>query len=47
MGILAINETIDELVYKVLVYELSSCGFEFCCSHLNFRYCANFEQRVP
>ena len=31
----------------VFVYELSGCGFESRCSHLNFRYCASFEQRVP
>ena len=30
----------------VLVYELSSCGFEFRCSHLKFRYRACFEQGV-
>ena len=29
------------------VYELSGCGFESRCSHLNFRFCACFEQRVP
>ena len=23
----------------MFVYELSGCGFESCCSHLNFRYC--------
>ena len=28
-------------------YELSCCGFKFCCSHLNFRFRACFEQRVP
>ena len=26
----------------VFVYELSSCGFESCCCHLNFRYGACF-----
>ena len=31
----------------VFIYELSGCGFESHCSHLNFRYCACFEQRVP
>ena len=30
----------------VLVYELSSCGFESRCSHLIFRYRACFEQGV-
>ena len=29
------------------VYELSGCGFESRCSHLNFKYCACFEQEVP
>ena len=23
------------------------CGFESCCSHLNFRFCACIEQGVP
>ena len=31
----------------VFVYELSSCGFEYRRSHLNFRYRAYFEQGVP
>ena len=31
----------------VFVYELSGCGFESRCSHLNFRFCACFEQGVP
>ena len=31
----------------VFVYELSGCGFESSCSHLNFRFRACFEQRVP
>ena len=31
----------------VFVYELSGCGFESRCSHLNFRYRACFEQGVP
>ena len=31
----------------MFVYELSGCGFEFRCCHLNFRYRACFEQRVP
>ena len=30
----------------VLVYELSGCMFESSCSHLNFRLCACFKQRV-
>ena len=29
------------------VYELSGCGFESSCSHLNFRFRACFEQGVP
>ena len=31
----------------VFVYEVSGCGFESCCSHLNFRYCPCLEQEVP
>ena len=31
----------------VFVYKLRGCGFESRCSHLNFRYCACFEQVVP
>ena len=31
----------------VFIYELSGCGFKTCCSHLNFRYCACFEQGFP
>ena len=31
----------------VFVYELSGCGLESCCSHLNFRYRTCFEQGVP
>ena len=31
----------------MFVYELSVCGFEFRCSHLNFRYRVCFEQGVP
>ena len=31
----------------VVVYELSGCGFESRCSHLNSRYRACFEQGVP
>ena len=31
----------------VFVYELSVCGFESRCSHLNFSYRACFEQEVP
>ena len=26
---------------------LNGCGFKSCCSHLNFRYCTCFGQRVP
>ena len=29
------------------IYELSGCGFESSFSHLNFRFCACFEQGVP
>ena len=35
------------IIMWVFVYELSGCGFESCCSHLNFRYCACFEKGVP
>ena len=31
----------------VFVYELSGCGFESRCNHLNFKCHAWFEQRVP
>ena len=31
----------------VFVYERSGCSFESSCSHLNFRYRACFEQKVP
>ena len=31
----------------VFVYELSGCGFESSCSHLNFKFCVSFEQGVP
>ena len=31
----------------VFVYEVSGCGFESRCSHLNFRYCPCLEQGVP
>ena len=31
----------------VFLYELSGCGFNSCCSHLNFRFRACFEQGVP
>ena len=31
----------------VFVYELSGCGFESRCSHLNFRFGACLEQGVP
>ena len=31
----------------LFVYELSGSGFESSCSHLNFRFRAYFEQRVP
>ena len=31
----------------VFVFELSGCGFESSCSHLNFRFHACLEQGVP
>ena len=31
----------------VFLYELSGCGFESSCSHLNFRFHACFKQGVP
>ena len=31
----------------VFVYEISGSGFDSSCSHLNFRFCACFEQGVP
>ena len=31
----------------VLVYKLNACGFESCCSQVNFRYGAYFKQGVP
>ena len=31
----------------MIVYELSCCGFESRCSHLNFRFRACFEQGAP
>ena len=31
----------------VFVYELSGCGFESRCTHLNFRFRACFEEGVP
>ena len=31
----------------VFIYELSGCGFESSCSHLNFRFRACFKQEVP
>ena len=31
----------------VFVYDLSGCGFQCSCSHLNFTICACFEQGVP
>ena len=35
------------LIGWVFVYDLSGCGFESSCSHLNFRFRACFEQGVP
>ena len=35
------------LLTKVFVNEVSGCGFESRCCHLNFRYDACFEQGVP
>ena len=31
----------------MFVYELSGCGFESRCSHINLKFCAYFEQGVP
>ena len=31
----------------MFIYELSGCGFESSCSHLNFRFRTCFEQGVP
>ena len=31
----------------MFVYELSGCGFDFSCSHLNFRFRACFDKEVP
>ena len=31
----------------VFVYKLSGSGFKSGCSHLNFKFCACFEQGVP
>ena len=31
----------------VFVYKLSGSGFESSCSHLDFRFCACFEEGVP
>ena len=27
-------------------YETSDCGFQFCCVHLNFRFCTFFKEGV-
>ena len=29
------------------IHQLKICGFESCCSHLNFRFCTCLEQGVP
>ena len=42
---LVCKRTLNHLA-KLFVYELSGCGFESHCSHLNFRYCACLEQEV-
>ena len=34
-------------IIQVFVYELSDCGFESRCCHLNFRCAACFNQEVP
>ena len=31
----------------VFIFELSGCGFDSCCSHVNFRFCTCFEQGIP
>ena len=44
------NSSLDWPIWRndwVFVYELNSCGFESRCSHVNFRFCACFEQGVP
>ena len=43
----SVNSHFVFLFYWVFVYELSGCGFESRCSHLNFRYRACFEQGIP
>ena len=35
------------LLVWVFVNELSGCGFESCCSHINFRYGTCFKQWIP
>ena len=46
------TRTHNHLVHKLalngwmFVYELSGCGFESNCSHLNIRFCVCFEQGV-
>ena len=40
-------DNLCQLNGSMFVYELSGCGFEFRCSHLNFRFRACFEQGVP
>ena len=35
------------IIIKKFVYELSGCGFESSCSHLNFRFRACFEEGAP
>ena len=45
-----LNQTLHWPVWVngwVFVYEVSGCGFESSCSHLNFKCCACFEHRVP
>ena len=42
-----VNEHSTIQSISVFVYQLSGCGFESCCCHLNFRYDASFEKEVP
>ena len=41
------KRTLNHLAKLAKFYELGGCGFEYSCSHLNFRFRACFEQGVP
>ena len=41
------KRTLNHLIECSFVYELIGFGFKSSCSHLNFRFCACFEQGVP